>query len=143
MGGWCLILEGLGACGNGADYDADVMGAEFIRILRRNGQGAVKGYMLYGGSKCVTDGIEKNHKRSLGCHDKMAIPLAPFCDHRTWHQDRNGGWAEQCPNEAIFAKTSGAELVTVRCVVHVPPELERQVLPMGDAWVPLRQSVKP
>lgn len=117
MGTWSLVIEGHGICGNKADGDADRMGAEFVKALRDIGHGEVKGYFVYG-PKMASDLIEKQMRRALGCYDKMAIPLAPSCDYRVWHNDQRGGWPEPCRNPAAKAQLAGNEIVTMRCVSH-------------------------
>jgi hypothetical protein len=134
MGTYSIIIEGHGINHNGTSKDADEMAKAFVHALRSSGQAEVKGYFVYG-PKLATSFVEETMKRGFG--SKMAEPLAPLCDHKTWVREPRGGeYAQACTKEAVFAKFDAREVVTVRCADHSTPTLEDE----GD-WQSIRPAV--
>jgi len=135
MGTWTIVIEGHGINHNGTPKDADEMGKALVAALRASGHTEVKGYFLYG-PKLATAFVEATMKRGTG--SRLAEPLSPLCDQRTFHSDRNGGWSEPCLRPAVEAIVQGQEIITVRCKQdEAYPEDGDTPLPENCKKVPL------
>lgn len=114
MGNWSLTIQGLGICHNGMDCDADAIGREVVKALRKCGQQNVKGYFCYG-IDIVDDIVEKMLPHGEG--HRRALPLLPLCTSGPTGNEAANPY-DACGKSATHGKRSADIYFGFACKEH-------------------------